>query len=941
VTQGTFSTPSRTYVAIDLETTGLQPKADEIIEIGAVLFDEDGVRGTFDRLVSPGRKLTQFITLLTGISDSDLEDAPAFEEIADDLRAFISDHAIVGQNVSFDLNFLAAKGIRPAGPVFDTRNLSRTLRPDATEHGLAILAANFGVVNDSAHRALSDADTTRRVFLEFRKSIGALTSETVAAASGLAAIAASDWPEGALFTDEAALRQLASGTSEGAVAAAVQRAHEDQEQRNQRSGGHPGNIEPGPVEIGALFQSGGAVERVLEGYEPRSQQVEMASVIAQTMENGGTFLVEAPPGTGKSLAYLVPALAFGTANETSVVVSTSTRGLQEQLAVKDLPVALQVLGMDPSSTRIAVLKGRGNYLCYSRLAQELGRPDINGDQAAFFARILVWLETTARGDIGELGLFDAETQLWPVLSAGGDEEHASCEFQRQGVCFAARARKAAQDAALVITNHSLLLADSAREGAILGHAKHLILDEAHHLEREATAQFGRAVTARDTNDLLGALGARDGRPRIVASAMGEAVSTGASDRASEIASRGETVGTTARTALEAVRIFFGLVSVLATREAGQQEGDAVLRVTGATREAVEWTPIRDAWSEVQIGLSAVTRSFSTLIDGMEGVVQPYTFRSAEDLSRSLAEIRSTLEFVMDGSASDGIVWIKGTADQRGTIGIHWAPLSTAALLESGLFEGRDSVTLTSGTLTAGGNFQHIRTRLGIESTAELRLDSPFDHAAAVRSFIPEDMPPPDASNYRRAVEQAIAQIASVADGGVLVLFTSYSALRQAYNYLRPALEAQGISVLGQGVDGTPARLIEMQRANPKTVLLGAATFWEGVDLAGDALRVLIIPRLPFAVPTDPIVAARGETYADPFGEFTLPESLLRFRQGLGRLIRTGTDHGAIVVMDTRVLTRRYGQAFIGALPSDSVATPKLSHLSEAVADWLYDRQVRV
>ncbi len=941
MTQGAFATPARTYVAIDLETTGLQSEADEIIEIGAVRFNEDGILGTFDRLVSPGRKLSQFISLLTGIKDSDLENAPPFDEIAADLREFISDHAIVGQNVTFDLGFLAAKGIRPSGTVFDTRTLSRTLRPDFPDHGLASLAAAFGVENDSPHRAFSDADTTRRVFLSLLESMRELKPETLAAASAMVLSAAGTWADGQLFVDEAARRELPQGTGEQAIAAAVRRTDEDLA-RESRGRAAQHSLEPlGPDQVGTLFENGGAVEQTLEGYEPRPQQTKMATAIAETMANGGTLLLEAPPGTGKSLAYLVPGLAFGAANDTSVVVSTSTRGLQEQLATKDVPIALQILGMESSGSRVALLKGRGNYVCLSRLGQELRRPNMDADYAAFLTRVLVWLETTVRGDIGELRLSEAETAYWPIISAGGDEEHAGCDFQRQGVCYVARARKAAQDAILVITNHSLLLADGAREGTVLGHAKHLVLDEAHHLEREATAQFGRDVTKRETDDLLAALGAREGRPRLVPSAMGEAASTGASARSAEIATRGDTVGEAARAASERLQVLFGLAGPYVTRESGRPDGESVLRVTAATRGSAEWTPLLEAWGEVKTALAALARTFSTLIDTLDGAVQPYTFRTADDLSRRLAEIQNTLELVMDDPPSDGIAWMTTSTDSRNTAGMHWAPLNTGSLLKAGLFDGRDSIVLTSGTLATGENFQHVRTRLGIESAEELRLDSPFDHASAVSSFIPTDVPPPDAPSYQRAVEQSIAQIASVSDGGVLVLFTSYRALRQAYNYLKSELATQEISVLGQGIDGAPARLIEIQRANPKTVLLGAATFWEGVDLAGDALKVLVIPRLPFAVPTDPIVVARGETYEDPFGEFTLPESLLRFRQGLGRLIRSGKDNGAIVVLDARLLTRRYGETYIQALPGTNVSMPTLAGLSDAVADWLYDRQVRV
>ena len=937
MTQATFPVPTRAYVAIDLETTGLQPETDEIVEVGAVLFEDDRALGTFDRLVSPGRRLSKFVSLLTGINDSDLVGAPRFDDIADELREFIGDHAIVGQNVSFDLGFLAAKGVSPKGPVLDTRTISRIMRPDASQHGLDVLAQTYGVVNESPHRALSDADTTRRVFLALGAEVRALKDETVAVTSTLAQKAEGAWLEGALFVDEAARRQLPPGTGAQAVSMAANRVGRRTEASSQRP---TGTSRFDPEGVKRLFKSGGAVEHAVEEYEPRSQQVEMATRVADALHRGGTLLVEAPPGSGKSIAYLVPALGFAAASGSPVVVSTSTRGLQEQLAEKDLPQALEAVGEDAKSLSTTVLKGRGNYLCLSRLDQELLRPDLSADRAAFLARLLVWLETTDRGDIGELALFDSEHEFWPAISAGGADEHVDCDYQRRGVCFPARARKAAQEAGLVITNHSLLLADSARSGAILGHAKHLIIDEAHHLEREATAQFGHSVTRRDLDDLLGTLSAREGRPRFVPSAMGEAASTGASARVAEIASRGAAVGERAGATSDAVRTFFDLLGPFIARETGQRDGVALVRITDTMRRSPVWAPIGEVWTEVEDGLSALDRSVDALADAMEGVVQGYTFGAIGDLSRRLTAARQTFELATEADPSNGVVWLTASQGKRATIGLHWAPLTVAPFLKSGLLNERDAVVFTSGTLAADGSFQYVRSRLGVESADELRLDSPFDNSEAVSSFIPKDMPAPDSPRYQRAVEQAIAQIGAVSEGSVLVLFTSYAALRQAYEYLRAELEVQGISVLGQGIDGAAGRLIDMQRSNPRTVLLGAATFWEGVDLAGDALRVLVIPRLPFAVPTDPIVAARGETYEDPFGDFTLPESLLRFRQGLGRLIRRRTDQGAIVVLDSRVLNRAYGKAFIDALPTRTVAAPLLSNLGDAVGDWLYDQRVR-
>ena len=930
----------RTCVSIDLETTGLQSETDEIVEIGAVLFRGEQVLDTFHVLVNPGKPIPRFVSLLTGIADADVKDAQPFAEIAVPLREFLADHAVVGQNVSFDIGFLATKGIHPVGPVFDTRNLSRMLRPDVADHGLAALVSAFEIVNESPHRALADAEATRRVFLALWDQMCGLQRETLAAARSLFDRVGQGWPEGMLFDDVAKLRALPPSINNRAVSAAIDRLKALDVQRDAPRASRPIEAARSADMVGAMFAPGGAVAATLEGYEPRGQQRKMATTVARALSGGGTFLIEAPPGTGKTLAYLIPALEFARASQHPVVIATSTRGLQEQLANKDLPVALRALGVDAQELSVAVLKGRGNYLCLSRLAASTDRVDLSAEEAAFFTRILVWLESTERGDSGELSLSEPETVIWRSLSAGGDDEHGACAFQRQGVCFPARARGDAQAASLVITNHALVLADSARDMGVLAHVKHLVIDEAHHIEREATDQFGRRVTRRDLDDVVASLGGRDGQPRFMPTVLAQATLANPQS-VRQIRDQGEAIGRIAQGLPQQSRDLFGRLTAMVSKQAEATDfPTSTLRVTAAVRKGDQWGFVHDVWAELDAGLSEMIRAIGSLRSMIADAIRPYELRVIDDLSRRTTEVRIVLGLTISEPGSGGIVWVSGSPDSRSGVALDWAPLTTAPLLQASLFGDKETVVLTSGTLATGGDFRHVRTRLGVESAEELLLDSPFDVGSASAVFVPDDMPSPDSSSYRRAVEQCIAQLASMAEGGVLVLFTSYSALRQAYSFLRPALESQGVTVLGQGIDGPPARLADIQRRTPRSVILGASTFWEGVDLAGGALEILVIPRLPFAVPSDPIVAARSETYSDPFSEFTVPESLLRFRQGIGRLIRSGRDQGAIVLLDSRILTRSYGAKFIHALPSGTLNTPSLAHLPEAVINWLYGRTKR-
>lgn len=930
MTSYSFPTPC---VALDLETTGLRSESDEIIEIGAVLFRGDETLATFHRMVDPGKPLPSFISLLTGITPDELKGAPRFADVSADLAAFIGDHPFIGQNVSFDLAFLAAKGIRPKGPVYDTRDLSRLLRPDAADHSLAALAAALAVTNTSPHRALADAETTMQVFLRLWDRATQLEAETLAGCLTLALRAGESWPLGALVREAARLRGVAPGTAADVVKASLRRLGPAESPRPLLS---PRLVRETlePDAIGGIFGTEGNLARTLAGYEPRPQQVSMAGRVAQALEGGETLLVEAPPGTGKSLAYLVPALLFARANQTPVAIATSTKGLQEQLATKDLPDARRALGLGPEETPVAVLKGRGNYLCFARLAAQLERPDLSADDLPFLARILVWLETTRKGDIGEIILNPEESTRWSALSASvGDADLFACRYQREGTCFLARARREAQGAYLIVTNHALLLADSARDGGVLSHVKHLIIDEAHHLEDEATSQYGRRVTQREIDDLLSILGASTGRPRFLPGALARTAASGASARAEAVAQRGAAVGAGAASALQRSRdLYQRLNGLLARQGNGLPDAEVRLRLTSSLRSGREWQPITESWKETDLALAETARALGSLRDGLEDANGPDA-RECDELGRRLSEARARLETAVAQPGPEGITWTTRAPDGREGVVLHWAPLSAGSLLRSGLFNGREAVVLASATLTTAGSFGYVRERLGLDEAGELRLDSPFDYKSAAAVFVPSDMPDPDASGYGRAVERVITGLAPHAGGGVLALFTSHAALRQAYAAVKGSLQAQGIAVVAQGIDGPPARLAEMLRRQPRTVLLGAATFWEGVDLASDALRLLIIARLPFAVPNDPITAARSETYPDPFRQYTLPETLLRFRQGLGRLIRSGRDQGAIVILDSRVLTRGYGASFLDALPPTTVATPSLAEMPQDVAAW--------
>ena len=923
-----------TFVSLDLETTGLSAESDRIIEVGAVKVERGRIVDSFQRLINPGHALPDFVSVLTGITDADLVGALPFTDIAADLAAFIGDLPMVGQNYQFDLGFLNANGVKPSGPVFDTLDLSRILRPSAANHSLGWLIEELEIVNKNPHRALADAEATAHVFLTFWDMILALDPATLAMIRSLSNRAPGDWRAGPVFELAAQQEGIASDGPERVIRLLTERLGKPSVESETRQRKLP-TTQDGTAPIGAAFEPDGGLAKALgDSYEPRSQQLEMAKAVAQVQEADQTLLLEAPPGTGKSLGYLIPAIWRAEAAEEQVVVATSTRGLQEQLAAKDVPIALRALVLTPDEVRVAVLKGRGNYLCISRLLSRLGSLEVTAGEAAFFARLMVWLESTESGDLGELPMGEQEAARWSTLSAGSEEGHGNCAYEREGLCFIGRARRAAQAAHLVITNHALLLADSSSGGNVLGEIPHVILDEAHNLEREATDHYSRSVAHSEVNELLNSLGAdsEDGRPRIVTTTLGSSAGT----TAQEMDTAGAEVGRAARSSATRTGQFFSAVGAIAAGSRSDRGGDSQVRLIQRIRETDEWREATKAWEDLDATLAGI----ADLVDSRlrlalqtpQGRQGPST--DIDDIVRRIANLRERLQVIMtEANPDDDITWLETPRDQRGSLSLHWAPMSVAPHLASGPFADRKSIVLSSATLTTDDSFGFITDRLGLEEPETLKVRLTLGPEDAAAAMVPADVPDPNNNAYGKAVQQAIIDVATATGGGVLALFTSHASLRQTYTKVSTDLRERGINVLGQGIDGAPDRLAEIARLRKGIVILGAAAFWEGVDLPGDALKALIVTRLPFDVPSDPIIAARGETYENAFSEFQIPRSLLRFKQGVGRLLRSTKDQGVIIILDSRVLNRAYGAAFIDALPTSTVQTPTLDRLGDEVRDW--------
>ena len=927
------------WVALDLETTGLSSDEDQIIEVGAVRFRGSETLDTFQSFVNPGRSLDPFVTRLTGITNDDLRDAPGFSAVAAALAAFVGRSPLVGHNISFDLGFLERHGLRIPNQLCDTWELAYFLLPRQPSYALESLAGWAGAGDSLYHRAVGDAQATRRLFVRLLEDLAELDVNSLAEIGRMAS--RSPW----IVSDILRLQGLSTagrtspdsgvGVSGVDVRALGRRLRHG---RALRPNEHRRTMDP--EFVASLLRSGSPLADAIDGFEERGEQAAMAKAVAQAINGSHRLMVEAGTGVGKSLAYLLPAAMYALENNSRVVVSTNTLNLQEQLLTKDVPVLVRGLtgveGLTAEDFRFAQLKGRANYLCFRRWDGLRSGETLTAEEARVAAKALVWMRDTGTGDRAELNLGHRDAAApWGKISAQG-----ALKCPRGGTpCFLRAAREKASASHLVIVNHALLMSDLMSGGGLIPEHDVLIIDEAHHLEREATKHLGFEVShaqfAEHADTLSGDAGL-----------FGQAVN---SFRGTFVAAtRRESVGQVVQQALpllprlrEAAAMTFAALGDMVVQHGRERGGSSLeFRIKDALRGKPEWEEVKSQWENVDLllmDLGARLEDLDMSLEGLEDAdIQDYDGLTAEvSIARQAnSELRQNLrEFVAEPS-DEGIYWVT-RGRQSADLVLRAAPLHVGPILDEKLFSRKESVIMTSATLSTAGTFDHVVERTGFVESEQLLLGSPFDYPRAALLCVPNDMPEPNSWAYQSALEQAITDSVLAAGGRTMALFTSHASLQTTAAQIRDDLESRGINVLAQGVDGTPGQLVRRFRSEPNSLLLGTASFWEGVDLPGDSLQVLLLARLPFNVPTEPVFEARSEQYGEQsFGQYALPEAALRLRQGFGRLIRTRTDRGVVVMLDRRVVSRRYGKVFIDSLPDVTLRSVSVIDLDRHIKNWL-------
>ena len=949
------------FVAFDLETTGLNPKSHEIIECGAVCVRKGKPVERYRSFVKPSGHIPDAITRLTSISDDDVCDAHFVGDVLVEFVEFTGNDTLVAHNASFDVGFLKIHTeIIAHRTVIDNLELARIVLPRLINHKLQTLGKHFKIESGNHHRALDDAELTAGVFVELLKHLETLPLEILSDLSRLAEDTGSSLADYFAFYRNKNVQKLVSKK----IRSVAETSPFVSESLNV-SGKAPDAIEDdygkstNPLDSGkirALFESGGSLEKKLENYEPRIGQMEMSENITRSLNRNEFLIYEAGTGIGKSFAYLIPSAIWTLTNKERIVISTNTQNLQEQLFFKDIPIVKRIIN---NSFKSVLLKGRGNYLCINKYRR------IISPAAKYLSRkerhdrlpLIVWLHETKTGDLSEVSSLKRSSVIEKIRS-----EHTSCigrNCSLKDKCYVTRIRKAALSANLIVINHSLLFSDMSADNTVLGPYNRIVFDEAHHLEKVAIQHLGKELDAFRLRIII--------RKLYSSEAGGIGILSILQERLEKLA----TVDKNARPWFEtsgrlqqkvesffksALYFFDSLQKIVRETSVSSSSAEFDTQKVRYTAQNNPFKKVSEEMNGCMMDITDIRKDLEELLTYLS-TLKTGTFddlievrQELDARSEELLHVQDDLQFLSDADGAF-VFWIE--VREKKNIGkgygvkICSAPLDIAERLAKELYTKLDTAVFTSATLTVAGKFDFLARKLGLDLVEKERVQynispSPFDYKNQALVLLPVFIPPPNDKDFIENTINFLGDFLLEVKRAALVLFTSRSMLQRMYYELYDFLKEKGIILLGQGIDGSRDAIMRQFKNIDKTILFGMDSFWEGVDIPGRNLENLVIMRLPFPVPSEPIIEAQSEEIArsgkNPFFNLMVPEAIIRFRQGFGRLIRTGNDRGIILVMDTRLEHARYGNLFRESLPVSVEIGNTPDDILNSIHNWFSTRE---
>ncbi len=892
--------PMKKFVVIDVETTGHSPaKGDKIIEIGIVVIENDQIVKQYNQLINPKSGIPPFITQLTSISEEQIRDKPSFSEVADDLIPLLADAIMVAHNINFDLSFLNDE-LTQAGlatlqpPIIDTVELSRIFFPRAPGYKLGELAQHLHLTHDQPHRAISDALVTADLLLLLMNKINSLPIQVINQLLDISVKLKSDLAILLPDEKEAAIRHDLCNYN----GLAIKNWQEYQKPEAEKYALSFQDC------LDRFYGENGYLQKKFQEYERRKDQQWISETIYDQFQRNRHAMIEAETGIGKSIAYLLPAVYQSIHSKEPVVISTSNTNLQAKLKDEDMH---KVFSFFSQELQVTLVKGKQNYLSIEKFFQFYqDRSQNSYHHLLIKAMILVWLTETTTGDLDEIQLPKKDQQMKQQLVV--DKQDSSSPWS--SACFYQRMKRKAKHSHIIITNHALLSLDIVSTDKLLPNYAYLILDEAHRLDTVASRYLGNSLNYFELSAffqrLEKSLGEIDPLIKIL------------KDTHYEIDSL--------------FRLLFLFVKDNNNKNKTYNDRGRLQSLWDLESFDRDKTVIRDG---VYRSIELLNLLSQQLLEAEANLIDRETYLL------ELREFSDKLKCLLLLSEESEVTWLE--IDQNGAenaVYIYRELFSATEQLTNHLFTQKKGIIMISGTLTIQQSFAYMRKSFGLKEKEvdcyQLKANFPYDQN--VQLMIPSDFPEiryPQHDEFVFATSEAILSLAKLIKGKMLVLFTSYDMLKQTYYLLKETEDLEDYMIIGQGLStGSRNRLIKHFRSFEQSILLGTNAFWEGIDIPGEDLSCLVIVKLPFQSPSDPVYTKKAEYYKklnrNPFMELSLPKAVFQFKQGFGRLVRKQTDRGVIFVFDDRIMKKRYGKYFLESIPDVPLSYEPLHQLLKKV-----------
>lgn len=906
----------KTFIAINLKICGVNPEENEIIEIAAVKFHNGEVEKFYSSLVSTALNISSTLTATNSVMGREVL---SIEEINNDLLGFVEHYPLVFHDATSNINFIKKIQLTLTNPYFDTLELAKMVYPTLGSYNLIKLAESFNLKTPT-QGIICEAQTCGLLFLKLIKKL-----EEIPLGLLNYYVNMFNTPPSYLgdFLQRMYLERIKQNPifQTTTVFGFTKNSKEFFEDKTSEKLENPVIFHQ--QEILNLFDKESQFAAAYPNFEFRPAQAQMLAQICQAFADDKFLIIEAATGTGKSLAYLIPSIFWSLAHNEKVVVSTQTINLQEQLSLKDIPLLQKVLDFP---FKAAVIKGRKNYLCLAKWQNKLQNPeDLSIKEKYFLARITTWLQETQVGDKEELNISLSEEGLWSQVCADSYTCLGKlCPWLDN--CFVFQARKNADQAHIVITNHSLLLTDAKHENKILPKHSYLIIDEAHNLEQEATNQLTVEFSSFKLKNLLYSLYHSKGR-------FATGILNSLKNQLKKYGNFPEDVENTLN---ETINLVIDLYTYLDNLTQGLVNLDDYLGQSDNKEKWLKeevyqfagWEFIQNCTDNLILGLNLLAKNLILLSNFLdeerEDISESKKYQAYAELCKEYGENGRMLEELEN---QDNVTWLEIVKDKSSSNFIlKSAPINVGPLINELVFKNKRSVIFTSATLAVEKRFDFFINQVGLnylpsEQLISIIIDSPYNISDQAKLYIANNLPNPNQvseEEFGQKIALAIEKMVVANQGRALVLFTSHRLLRQVYHLIRDSLAEKEINVFGHQIDGNRSYLIEEFKKTPQGVIFGTSSFWEGVDIPGDDLTLIIMVKLPFQPPTQPTLAARMEYLKacakNPFYLLNLPQAIIKFKQGFGRLIRTSKDQGVVVVLDKRLMEKSYGPKFLNSLP---------------------------